>query len=107
VLQGGGGLDLHHEPLGAQHGGQLGLEDLEGDLAVVPEVLGEVHRRHAALAQLALDAVALGEGGGETGERRVAHRSPRGSSTSQASGWLVVRLHTTRLPSLLTITLPL
>ena len=60
-----GGLDLLHEALGAEHGGELGLQDLEGDLAVVLEVLGEVDRRHAALAELALDAVAIGEGGRE------------------------------------------
>jgi hypothetical protein len=32
-------------------------------LAVVLEVLGEVHRRHAALTKLPLEAVAVGEGG--------------------------------------------
>ena len=53
------------EPLGAEHGGELGLQHLDRDLAVVPEVLGEVDRRHAARAELALDAVAVGEGGGE------------------------------------------
>ncbi len=46
---------------GAQHGRQLGLQDLERDLAIVLEVLGEVHRGHAALAQFPLDAVAVGE----------------------------------------------
>ena len=61
MLQRRGGLDLHHEPLGAEHGGEFGLEDLERDLAVVLQVLGEVHGRHAALAELALDAVAVGE----------------------------------------------
>ena len=53
------------EPVGAEDGGKLGLEDLERDLAVVLEVLGEVHRGHAALAELTLDAVAVGQGGDE------------------------------------------
>ena len=38
MLQRRGGLDLLHEALGAEHGRQLGLEDLDGDLAVVLEV---------------------------------------------------------------------
>ncbi len=62
VLQVGGGLDLGEEPLGAEDRGQLGAEHLERDLAVVAEVVGEVDGGHAALAQLALEAVAVGEG---------------------------------------------
>ena len=44
------------EPLGAERGGQLRAQHLEGDRPVVPEVVGEVDRGHAAAAQLALDA---------------------------------------------------
>ena len=51
VLEIGGGLDLAQEPLGADHRGQLGAQDLDRDLAVVLEVLREVHRGHAALAR--------------------------------------------------------
>ena len=58
-----GDLDLAQEPVDAEHGGQVGLEDLERDLAVVLEVVGEVDGRHAPLAQLPLDAVAVGERG--------------------------------------------
>ena len=72
MLQRGGGLDFHHEPLGADDGGELRLQDLERHLAVVLEVLRQVHRGHAALAELPLDAVAVGEGGGEAG-KRVSH----------------------------------
>ena len=50
------------------HGGEFGVEDLDGDLAVVLEVVGEVDGGHAALAELALEAVAVGEGGGEAGD---------------------------------------
>ncbi len=56
-----GGLDLHHEPLGADDGGELRLQDLERHLAVVLQVLGEVHGGHATLAEFALDAVAVGK----------------------------------------------
>ena len=61
-------------PLGAEHGGKLGAQDLEGDLALVLEILGQVDGGHAALAQLALDAVAVGEGG-EKARRHVCHGS--------------------------------
>jgi hypothetical protein len=61
VLQSGRRLDLGQEPLGAEHRRQVGLEDLDRHLAVVPEVFGQVHRGHAALAQLPLEAVAVGE----------------------------------------------
>ena len=63
VLQVGGDADLGQEAFGAEDGGELGAEDLEGHLAVVLEVVGEVDRRHAALAELALDAVAVGDQG--------------------------------------------
>ena len=79
MLQRGRGLDLHHEALGADHRGQLGLQDLEGDFAVVLEILGQVHRGHAALPDYGrtavrpyIDAVAVGQGGGETLERHRA-----------------------------------
>jgi hypothetical protein len=65
VLQPGGGLDLGQEPLRAQRRRQLGVEHLDGHLAVVPEIVRQVDRGHAAGAELALDAVAVGERGGE------------------------------------------
>ena len=51
------------EPLGAEDRGQLGLQHLDGDLAVVLAVVGEVDGRHAALAELTLDLVFVGQGG--------------------------------------------
>ena len=39
-------------------------EELEGDRAVVPEVVGEVHRGHAAAPELALEPVAAANKGG-------------------------------------------
>src|SRR5437763_13478905 len=61
MLQARRGPDLDDESLGSEHRRQLGLEHLDRDLAIVLEVVGEIDRRHAALAQLALDAVAIGE----------------------------------------------
>ncbi len=61
MLQVGGDLDLGQESLGAEHRGQLRPQHLDRDLAVVLQVLGEIDRGHAALAQLPLDAVAVGQ----------------------------------------------
>ena len=58
VLQGGGGADLGVESRGADLRADVGAKDLDGDAAVVAEVVGEVDRGHAASADLALDAVA-------------------------------------------------
>ncbi|MBL0172096.1 MAG: hypothetical protein IPP90_15500 [Gemmatimonadaceae bacterium] len=65
ALQRRRGLDLLHKPLGAEHGGEFGLQELERDLAIVLEVLAQIHRRHSAFAELAENAVAAGEGGVE------------------------------------------
>ena len=57
----GGEVDLAQEPLAAERLGEVVVEDLDGDVAVVLEVAGEVDGRHAAGAELALDAVVGGE----------------------------------------------
>ena len=67
MLQRGCGRDLLQEALGAQHGGEFRLQHLHGDAALVLHVLGEIDRGHAALAERALNAVAVAEG------RRQSH----------------------------------
>ena len=52
--------------LGAETCGKLGVENLQRDRAVVPEVVGEIDRGHSAAAELALEHVAVGQGGLET-----------------------------------------
>ena len=59
MLEPGGEPDLAQEPLGAERGGELGVQHLERDRPVVPEVLREVDRGHAAAAELALERVAV------------------------------------------------
>ncbi len=54
-------LDLGQEALGTDDGGQLGLQDLERDLALVLEVVGQVDGGHPALAELVPDDVAVGQ----------------------------------------------
>ena len=60
-----GRLDLGEEPLGAERRGEIGVQHLDRDVAVVLEVVREIDGRHAAAAELALDAVAIGDGSGE------------------------------------------
>ena len=62
MLEPGGEVDLALEALGAEGGGELGTENLEGDQAVVLEIPGEVDRGHATAAELALEQVAVTEG---------------------------------------------
>jgi hypothetical protein len=55
-------LDLRFETRGHRRvGGEVGPEDLDGDDLVQRAVSGEVHRSHAAEAELASDLVASGE----------------------------------------------
>ena len=65
MLELGRGLDLGEEAFAAEHGAEFGPEDLEGDGAIVLDVVGEIDRRHAAGTELTLQAVAVGEGGGQ------------------------------------------
>ena len=69
----GGDLDLAQESCGAQPGRDLVAEDLDRDLAMVLHVLGQMDGRHAALPQLSLEAIAVGESGGQAG-KGVRHR---------------------------------
>src|SRR5690242_3469531 len=69
VLQAGGGGDLLDEPLGAQNGRQIGTEDFDRDLPPMTQVLGEVDGGHAAMAELTLDPIAVGQPGPEPVER--------------------------------------
>ena len=51
-----------------------GQQDLDGDLAAVLQVLRQIHRRHAAVTDLFLDAVAIGYGGSQAVQERRACR---------------------------------
>ena len=68
MLQPGGDLDLAEEAVGPEGGGSSGRSTFTATLRSVLQVLGQVDGGHAALAELALDAVAVGEGGGERGQ---------------------------------------
>ena len=76
-LRGDGDFAL--EPVGPDLDGQLWVQHLHRDRAVVLLVLGQVDRGHTAAAKLSLDAVAAGERGAKLFVR--FHRGcPNGSS---------------------------
>jgi hypothetical protein len=59
VLELGGEADLPEEALGAEDGRKVGPEHLHRNLPVMLEVTSEVHRGHATMTELSLDAVAI------------------------------------------------
>jgi hypothetical protein len=63
VLQARGELDLELEALRAKSPGQLRMEHLERYGTIVPEVIGEIDNGHATPPELALEGVAVGQGG--------------------------------------------
>jgi hypothetical protein len=62
VLQPGDRLDLAKKSFRPKRGGELGMQDFDGDGPPMAEVPGQKDRSHAAAAELALDRVAVGEG---------------------------------------------
>jgi hypothetical protein len=65
-------FDLTEEPVGAQAGGQLRAQHLDGDLAVVLQVLRQVHRPHPSLPERALEAISVAQRFGQSG-RDIRH----------------------------------
>lgn len=70
VLQPGRDLHFSEETLVAERRRQLGVQDLDRHRAVVLEVFGQVDGCHPAAAELSLEAIATGQGGGDASERR-------------------------------------
>ena len=75
VLEVGSRLDLGYETVGTDNRSQLRPQDLQRDLALVLEVIGQVDRRHAPFAQLTLDGVTAFESGVQGGRRRRTWRT--------------------------------
>jgi hypothetical protein len=71
--------DFAQEALGPQDGRPLGPQDLDGDPTLVPDVLREVHDRHAPLPQHLEDPVVPGQRFIEAGDQLIhARRLPLG-----------------------------
>ena len=82
MVQIGGGRDLAQEALGPEGVDQLGAEHLHGYLALVLEVVREVHRSHPTCAELAVKAVAVSEGALQSGlEVRQVGRQRKSAQT--------------------------
>jgi hypothetical protein len=56
-------LDLAEESVWAERNGQLGAQHLYRNLAMMPEVLGQIDRGHPSASDLALNAITVCEGG--------------------------------------------
>ena len=65
MLEVSDGSDLTQELRDADAAHGLGGDDFEGDDAAESDVAGEVDGAHAALAQLGVDEVAIGDGAAE------------------------------------------
>jgi hypothetical protein len=99
VLQPGCIADLALEAIGTERDGKVGVEHLQRDRSVVPEVVREINRSHATTAELALERVAVGQGGLE---------AFKGLGQRDLSEWGTSRLHPRALtdqsrPQLLTV----
>ena len=66
VLQPRGGADLGEKPFAAKRRTKVGVQHLDRDIALMLDVVREIHGGHAAGAEFARDAIAVGEGAGET-----------------------------------------
>jgi len=65
VVEAGSEPDLPEKSPPPQRFGELGMEHLERDVAVVLDVVGEVDRGHPSRPELALDTITVGEGRSE------------------------------------------
>ena len=90
MLQARGEPDLAQEALRAYCRGDFRPKDLEGDRAVVLEILGEVHPGHPAVAKFALNLVVASEG-----RLQVSHEVGQ-RETSQACGNSIIGAWVTR-----------
>ena len=65
-------FDLSEKALRSEARNQVGPEDLQSHLAVMPHIIGQVDRGHPALTELTLDGVATLEGCIQAGNR-ISH----------------------------------
>ena len=76
VIELRGDLDFAQEAVGTQGPGQLWLEDLDGDLAFVLQVVRQVDRGHATPAEFRHQTVAVCQSCREPIEIVVGHHGP-------------------------------
>lgn len=66
MMELGGDLDFAQEAIGANRLGKLGTHHLDGDVAMMAQVFGQIDRCHTATTELALDAVTVREQGAQS-----------------------------------------
>jgi hypothetical protein len=74
MLQLGSELDFPKEAIGAEGGGEFGMQYLQRYQSGVPKIVRQVDRGHSAAAEFALDPIA------------VTQRRQEGSSCGHAQG---------------------
>jgi hypothetical protein len=67
-----GDLDLAEEAFGPEARGELGVQNLQCDPAIVLEILRQEHRGHTAPSHFAFNAISVGKRGLESGAK-VSH----------------------------------
>lgn len=67
MLQAGGGADLGEKTFASERRTEIGMQHFDGHITVMFDVVRKVHSGHAALTDLALYAVTVGECGSESG----------------------------------------
>ena len=71
MLKPRGGADLGQESLCSESRAEVGVEHLYRDVAIVPDVMGDIHGCHAALSDFALYAISIGQCFSESGDHRL------------------------------------
>ena len=66
MLQARRGANFAQEPFAAERGTEIGMQHLYRDITIVLEIVREVHGGHASGAELAVEAVAVGQRSGES-----------------------------------------
>jgi hypothetical protein len=85
MLQLRGNLDLPKESRATHRSGEILAQHLHRDLTVVLLILGEIDRRHAAAADLAIDAISATKSIVQPSDYVRGHRGRQEGRTATAS----------------------
>jgi hypothetical protein len=88
VLEPGDGLDFTQEALRPEHRTDFGVQRLDRNESLVPDISPEVHDGHAAAPEFLLEHVAVGQSGFEMVYGSGQSQSPGGSYAPSLVVWL-------------------
>ena len=63
--------DLGQKSFGSESRAEIGMEHLYRDVAIVPDVMGDIHGGHAALSDFAVYAIAIRQCFSESGDQKL------------------------------------